>query len=101
MAECLENVYAKAMFELCREQGCCDEVYRELEQCEVVFRDNEDFLSILSSPLISLSDRIDVLEKVFNSRVSGIVLDFFCVVTEKGRARFLPSICTEFKRLYF
>ncbi len=101
MVKRVENVYASAMFELCREQGNCAGAFEELEMCGTIFSENEDFLSLLASPIIGAEEKKAVLEKTFGDSVSPLVLDFFCVVTQKGRARYLPAICDEFKRLYF
>lgn len=101
MAESVKNVYANAMFQLCEEQGCCDEVFEELDSARVIFRDNEELVRLLASPLIENDEKRNVLEKIFGGRVCASTLDFFCVVTEKGRAAFLESICDEFKQLYY
>ncbi|WP_124098306.1 ATP synthase F1 subunit delta [Ruminococcus sp. Marseille-P6503] len=101
MAQSVENVYAGAMLELCKEQGSCDGAFEELEQCGRILSENGEFLSLLASPLIGAEEKKAALEKTFGNSVSPLTLDFFCVVTEKGRARYLPAICGEFKRLYF
>ena len=33
-------------------------------------------------------------------RIQPVTLNFLCLVSEKGRIRFLPEICAKFKELY-
>lgn len=102
MAGSVENVYSTALFELCEEQGTLDNTYQELSQVSGVIFDGtqSEFVEMLSSPLIPFADKQKALENVFGGRVSDTVLDFLCVVTQKGRIKQLPAITQELKKLY-
>ena len=101
MAESLRNVYAKAVFELCCEQGITVQAAEELECVRKVFEDNEEFVKFLRSPLISFNEKLSLLKKIFDGKLSDTVYDFICLTTEKGRAGYIPQICEEFKKLYY
>ncbi len=101
MAEVLENIYAQAMYELCEEQDCCAGAFEELTALEKVFDDNEDLVRTLRSPLIAFEDKQNILINIFSGRVSDTVLDFLCLVTQKGRAGCIGAICREFKKIYY
>ena len=100
MAESLKNIYAQAVFELCCEQGIEQDAAQELEAVGEIFAENEEFVKVLRSPLVPLDDKQKLLESVFGGKVSGTVFDFLCLVTEKGRAGYVPQICEEFRMLY-
>ena len=97
MANSVENVYSTALFELCQEQGTLKETYDELSQVtEVVFNgSHKQFVEMLSSPLIQFEDKQKALTCVFGESLSATVLDFLCVVTQKGRIKHLPAICDQ------
>lgn len=100
MAETLERVYASALFELCIENNSLSDIFEEMTQVNDIFSENEDFLKLLSSPLISLENKHDVLDKTFSDRLSDMFFDYLCVLTDKGRIGFFSGIFSEFKEMY-
>lgn len=103
MANSVENVYSQALFQLCDEQDTLDSTYEQLQQVtDIVFDGKQkEFVELLCSPLIPFADKQKVLVEVFGKSVSEIVLDFLCVVTQKGRFGVLPAITQEFKNMYY
>ena len=101
MAESLKNIYAQAVFELCCEQGIENDAAEELEAVGEIFAGNEEFVKVLKSPLVTSEEKKQLLKNVFGGKVSTTVFDFLCLVTDKGRAGFVPQICEEFKALYY
>ncbi|MDE6149112.1 MAG: ATP synthase F1 subunit delta [Ruminococcus sp.] len=100
MAETLEMVYASALFELCIENGSLSEIFDEMSQVKNIFSENEEYLKLLSSPLISEEDKHEVLEKTFGGKLDDMFFDFLCVICDKGRIGFFSGIFSEFKELY-
>ena len=103
MANSVENVYGTALFELCEEQGTLESAYEELSAvCDIVFDgENGEFVELLYSPLIPFDDKQKALQGVFAGKISDMVLDFLCVVTQKGRIKSLPAIMQLFKQMYY
>ena len=100
MAETLERVYASALFELCIENDSLTEIFDEMTQVKDIFIKNEDYLKLLSSPLISDGDKHKVLNKTFGGKLDDVFFDFLCVLCDKGRITFFPGIFSEFKEMY-
>lgn len=100
MAETLERVYASALFELCIENDSLTEIFDEMTQVKDIFIKNEDYLKLLSSPLISDGDKHEVLNKAFGGKLDDVFFDFLCVLCDKGRITFFPGIFSEFKEMY-
>lgn len=100
MAETLERVYASALFELCCENDCLSEVYDEMGQVNEIFNDNEEFVKLLSSPLVKDEDKHEILDKTFNGKTSDLFYDFLCVLADKGRINAFSGIYTEFRDMY-
>ncbi len=103
MANSVENVYSTALFQLCDEQGTLDGTYEELEEVTKIAFDGsqKEFVEMLASPLIPFGDKQKVLSGVFGGKVSDTMLDFLCVVTQKGRITSLPAIAESFKQMYY
>ena len=102
MADSIGNIYGNALFEVCCEENCLDEVYGELWSIrDIIFsQGQEEYVELLASPLVTENEKRATLEKVFMGRVQPVTLNFLCLVSEKGRIRFLPEICAKFKELY-
>lgn len=102
MADSIGNIYGNALFEVCCEENCLDEVYGELGSIRnIIFsQGQEEYVELLASPLVTENEKRATLEKVFMGRIQPVTLNFLCLVSEKGRIRFLPEICAKFKELY-
>lgn len=100
MAESVETVYSTALFELCDENSCIENVYEELQCVRGYICGDENFEKLLCSPIISADDKEKVLITVFDGKINDITLDFLCLLARKMRMNFLPAICREFKNKY-
>lgn len=97
MTGTVEKVYSEAVFELACEQGCADEVKKELDSLAVIFGDNPEFPKLLGAPTVTASEKLDILAKAFKGKVSDITYNFLCVLTEKGRAAAVPAVAEDYK----
>lgn len=57
--------YAEALFSLSVEENAKKEYYEELLSVRDAFRNENDFLSFLSSPDIKLEEKLDLLKRAF------------------------------------
>lgn len=101
MAESLKNVYAEAVFQLCEERGITSQAAEELEGVGEVFSQNEDFVKVLRSPLVTDAEKKELIKNAFGGRVCDTVYDFICLTVDKGRAGAIAQICEKFKQLYY
>lgn len=102
MAETVGKIYSTALFELCTEQGKLEEVFGDFTQFTELMgqEDCSEYMRFLGSPLISGSEKTDSLNAVFGDKTEALLLDFLCLVTEKGRADKLGEIYDEFRQMY-
>lgn len=105
MAESVGTIYSTALYELCCEQNCLDKIYEEFKAVKELLYDNggedeHDLVKLLRSPLISGEDKTKCLDTVFKDRISAMLLDFLCLVAEKGRFGYTPEIYGEFRDMY-
>ena len=85
-----QNIYGNALFGVCCEENCLDEVYGELGSIrDILFsQGQEEYVELLASPLVTENEKRAALEKVFMGRIQPVTLNFLCLVSEKGRIRF-------------
>lgn len=102
MAETVGKIYSTALFGLCCEQDKLEPVFEGLtEFMELMDREDcREYMRFLSSPLISGKEKAESLTAVFGGRTEDLLLDFLCLVTEKGRADKLYEIYAEFRQMY-
>ncbi len=92
------KVYSQALFEIALESGCLDEINSEMGQCRTVFEENPELIKLLASPVITFGEKAEVISKIFGK--DGIIRDFICVVTQKGRISYFSEIAEEFTGKY-
>ena len=91
--------YAAALFMLALEQNAKQEFHEGLLLMQKAFRNDPDYLALLSSPAISLSERIAAAKEAFSDHVPEGVMSFLLLLCEKGRlSGFFPAV-EEFEKL--
>lgn len=92
--------YAKALYDLAREDGQTEAVGREFEQVATVLSDEARARDVLTRPWIKPADRRAVAAAVAQ-KAGGrkLVQDFVGLVAERGRADHLPEIVAAYRTL--
>lgn len=91
--------YAEALFQIAAENGCVEEYAVHLSSVKVAVTENPDYLLLLDSPAIPLSERMSVIDKAFASDMPEFIISFLKLLTENGRIRDLISCIDEFENL--
>lgn len=94
------SVYAQALYDLGAEEGLETRFLEELGVLQAVFRDEPDYLRLLSTPNVSKEERCGLLQESIGSRVHPYVLHFVKLLTEKNRIRQFSDCCKEYEHLY-
>ena len=69
--------YAKAIFELSREENSLEAVQGSMSALRKLIVDLEDFRQFLSNPLLSYEERCSTLKALFNGKIPDILDKFF------------------------
>lgn len=94
------SVYGEALYSLCKEEKLADTVLQELTVLQESFRENRDFLRLLSAPNVAVQARCQVLDDCFRGQVQPYVLNFLKILTEKGAVKAFFDCVSEYRRLY-
>ena len=92
--------YAKSLIDLAKEQNVLDKVKSEMELFIEVGKQNPQLLAVLKNPIISLDKKAAVLKELFADKVQPMVIAFFNIMVNKGRAGVLYATAKEFVNLY-
>ncbi len=93
--ERIANRYAKSLVELAVEQGKLEEVNNDVQYMKQV-ASNEDFRSVIKSPVIAPAKKTKVFDALFSGKVSDLSSSFLKTVLKKGREAYLPEIVNDF-----
>lgn len=91
------KVYAAALYELATESSTLESIYKELNECAAIFKDNPELVKLFSAPNIPLKDKLDIVGKVFDD---GVIQNLICVMTRNRRITRINDVCIEFNKKY-
>ena len=94
------NVYGQALFDLAHEEGLDVELLCQLKILKEAFRQNHDFVRLLSSPSLSKEERLNILQESFGGRIHEYILNFMKILTEKGCIRHFADCCDVYRENY-
>lgn len=92
--------YGTALFMLASEEKSVAEYRESLAVLKRAFTDEPEYLVFISSPGISLTERLQSITTVFSSRVTEKVLSFVLLLCEKGRLNCFFEAEKTFEALY-
>lgn len=98
MAKLVSKTYGEALFELALEKGAVDDFLEEVKGLREVLAKSQELSRLLIHPQISKEEKTQVLERVFQGRVSGDMLGFLVLSVEKDRYGELDAIFDYFIR---
>lgn len=93
------KVYGRALYEAAGELDMIDDIKSETEQINSIFREEEEFYQLLINPSVSCANKKQMLENVFEGRISEPSLSFLYILADKGRLHYYEEIYREFDRL--
>ena len=79
--------YGEALYELAKEENLSEKILTELTEVCGIFRDNPDYLRLLSEPSVPKKERCAVLGEAFDGRIEQYLLNFLKLLCERGIIR--------------
>lgn len=94
------GVYGQALYSLAREEKLDKEILQELTVLQTSFRQEPDFLRLLSSPNLSKQERCALVDNSFRGSVQPYVLNFMKILTERGYAKQFSNCVEAYREQY-
>ena len=94
------NVYGESLYELAKDENLAGLIGEQLAALQQAFRQEPDFIRLLSSPNLTKAERCQILDDSFRGKVHAYLLNFLKILTEKGYMRFFSDCCDAFTDHY-
>jgi len=91
--------YARALFEVAREQGGIERFGEELRGVLAAIESDADFAKVLKHPGIGKEAKRKLLANVFEGRISAPVLNTLYLLIERGREPLLPVVVSDYEKI--
>ena len=88
----LARIYARSAFALAQQQGATESLQGELEELVKQLDQEPSLERFLSSPLVEIGERQQMLDRLFAGRMSEILLDTLQVMNRKGRSGLVRAL---------
>lgn len=92
--------YGEGLYALCAEENISEPVLEELKTLRGLFRDQPDFIRLLSNMTIPKEERTQVLKSVLDGQVHPYVLNFLCILVERGAVHEFDSCAAAYREYY-
>ena len=87
------NVYGESLYELAKDENLTKLIGEQLAVLQQAFRQEPDFIRLLSSPNLTKAERCQILDDSFRGKVHAYLLNFLKILTEKGYMRHFSDCC--------
>ena len=96
MAKLISKTYGEAIFELAVSENKVDTFLEEIQMILGVLEENPEFSDIMNHPKIIKEEKLQVIDEVFDGRVSDELTGFIRLIVTKGRYQNLFEIMQYF-----
>ena len=96
MAKLISKTYGEALFELAVEEEKTELFMEEIKALLDIMKQNPDFSILMNHPKIAKEEKVQVIKKVFEGRISDELVAFFSLIIQKDRYREIEAILTYF-----
>jgi len=98
------NRYAAAIYKIAKERDKVKETYDSLNNIMVLFKENPDFKSFITHPLIKIEEKIKVVDDfLLKSEIttSSEETEIINYILEKKRIGYIKNIVAEYLKIYY
>ncbi|MBA2610658.1 MAG: ATP synthase F1 subunit delta [Bacteroidetes bacterium] len=88
--------YGKSLIDLSIEKKQLEETRKDMQLVKQVCDENHDFVVLLNSPIVKTDKKLEILNSVFNGKISALSLSFLNLLAKKRRESYIPEIAVAF-----
>ena len=94
------RLYGDSLYDLANEEQACEEILTQALQTRQIFRENPDYLRLLSEPSLPRTERTGLLDQAFGEDMHVYLLNFLKLLCERGMLGEFGMCVEEFERRY-
>ena len=96
----IARLYGSSMYDLAAEEQLTDTVLEQMQTIRQLFRENPDYVKLLSEPSIPKEERTKLLDTAFGTEAERYLVNFLKLLCERKILREFAGCCEEFIRRY-
>ncbi len=100
MGKLIGDRYALSIFSVGLEMGKVEEFYGQLKGIDSLFKKEDKLFQIFIHPRITKDEKKSIIDEIFINRIAKQINNFFYILIDKRREKFLFEIIEEFKKYY-
>lgn len=94
------GVYGGSLYDLAAEEQLTEPIMQDLLEVRGIFRENQDYLSLLSEPSIKREERIGLIEKAFGTACERYFVSFLKLLCDRGMLGEYEGCVEAYKKRY-
>ena len=94
------SVYGEALYELAKGEGLAVSIGEQLRLLQSSFRQEPEFIRLLSAPNLTKAERCQILDNSFRGKIEQYLLNFLKILTEKGYMRHFSDCADAYMERY-
>lgn len=94
------RLYGGSLYDLAVEERLADTIWEQMKEIRTIFRENPDYVKLLSEPSIPKEERIGLIENAFGEQAERYLVNFIKLLCERSLLGEYAGCCEEFTRRY-
>ena len=94
------DLYGQSLYDLAAEVNLTDEILGQMEVVEGLFKENPDYITLLSEPSVPKKERLQLVDDAFKDGCQEYLLNFIKILIEKGLFREFSACRKRFRKCY-
>lgn len=94
------SLYGQSLYDLAAEEGLSEEILKQMEAVEEIFRQNPDYITLLLEPSIPRRERLGLLEEAFKDQLHPYLLNYLMILLENSLLRGFSSSYRTYRTSY-
>ena len=92
------DLYGQSLYDLAAEVNLTDEILGQMEVVEGLFKENPDYITLLSEPSVPKKERLQLVDDAFKDGCQEYLLNFIKILIEKGLLREFSACRKRFRK---
>jgi len=94
------SLYGQSLYDLAAEEGLSEEILKQMDAVNAIFKENPDYITLLLEPSIPRRERLGLLEEAFRDQLHPYLQNFLMILLENNLLRGFGSCCRTFRESY-
>ena len=95
------SLYGQSLYDLAAEEGLSEEILKQMEMVDVLFKENPAYITLLSEPSIPRRERLGLLEEAFKDQLHPYLLNYLMILLENSLLRGYSASCRTYRSSYY